>query len=67
MKAEKWADAAAWMDKALAKMYGPRKVRYLGYRADIAKGSGDAAGEARFREQQAELKAQVDGWNKPAK
>jgi thiol-disulfide isomerase/thioredoxin len=64
LKAEQWADAASWMDKALAKMYGPRKARYLGLRADIAKGAGDKDGEAKFRAEQAKLEADLGGRTK---
>ncbi|HEY1546947.1 MAG TPA: thioredoxin family protein [Kofleriaceae bacterium] len=48
-KAQKYADAATWTDKALALAYGPRKARLLGLRADIAKAAGDPASEKDFR------------------
>ena len=51
MKAGKLADAAKWTDQALALVYGPRKARLLGQRADIAHGLGDTAGERGYREQ----------------
>ena len=51
MKAGKLAEAATWTDQALALVYGPRKARVLGQRADIAHGLGDAAGERTYREQ----------------
>jgi tetratricopeptide (TPR) repeat protein len=49
LKAGKLAEAAAWTDKALALVYGPRKARVLTQRADIAKQLKDAAGEKQFR------------------
>jgi Tfp pilus assembly protein PilF len=55
MQAKKYPEAAQWLDKALAKMYGPRKARYLGLRADVAKALGDTAGEQRFRADAAAL------------
>ena len=51
LKAGKQADAATWIDKALALAYGPRKARLLGLRADIAASAGDKAAERTFREQ----------------
>lgn len=43
------ADAAA--DRALARVYGPRVMRVLALKADIAKARGDRAGEVRALEQ----------------
>jgi hypothetical protein len=55
MKAGKLDEAAKWTDQALALVYGPRKARLLGQRADIAHGLGDAAGERSYREQVVKL------------
>ncbi|MBX3197154.1 MAG: thioredoxin family protein [Labilithrix sp.] len=43
------ADAAA--DRALARVYGPRVMRVLALKADIAKARGDRAGEVKALEQ----------------
>ncbi|MFN7974410.1 MAG: thiol reductase thioredoxin [Acidobacteriota bacterium] len=40
---KKWDDAIAASDRALAKVYGPRKLVVLNTRADIYDGKGDAA------------------------
>ncbi len=48
---DKLAEAATWTDRAIALVYGPRKARLLGQRADIAKAAGDAAAERSFRQQ----------------
>src|SRR5207249_4690447 len=42
-KAGKLVEAATWTDNALALVYGPRKGRLLGQRADIAQAAGDKA------------------------
>lgn len=51
MQAGKLDDAAAWTDKALALVYGPRKARVLAQRAEIAAKQGDAAAEKTYRQQ----------------
>jgi tetratricopeptide (TPR) repeat protein len=55
LSAGKFPEAAAWTDKALALVYGPRKARVLTQRADIAKAAGDAATERAMREQVVKL------------
>jgi len=50
-KAGKLELAAQWTDKALAMVYGPRKARLLGQRADIAAALGDRTTERAMREQ----------------
>jgi len=55
LQADRLDDAAKWTDRALAKVYGPRKARLLGQRADIAAKAGDKAGERRYRTQVVEL------------
>lgn len=50
LKAGKLDDAAKWTDLALALVYGPRKVRVLAQRAEIAAAKKDAAGERKYRE-----------------
>ncbi len=50
LKAGKFPEATKWTDEALAMVYGPRKGRLLGLRAEIAAAAGDKAGERRFRE-----------------
>lgn len=50
-KAGKLDDAAKWTDAALKLVYGPRKVRLLNQRAEIAAAAKDAAGERKYREQ----------------
>lgn len=49
LRGGKLTEAAAWTDKALAMVYGPRKGRLLTQRADIALAAGDRALERRFR------------------
>ncbi len=44
-KTGKLPEAQAAVDRAIARAYGPRKLRYLKLRADIQKKRGDAAGE----------------------
>ena len=50
-KAGKLDEAVKWTDEALKLVYGPRKVRVLGQRADIANQQGDKPGEKRFRQE----------------
>ena len=50
-KAGKQDLAAKWTDQALELVYGPRRARLLGQRADIAKAAGDATTERTYREQ----------------
>jgi len=50
LQAGKLDDAARWTDKALAMVYGPRKIRLLTQRAEIAAKAGDKPTERRFRE-----------------
>ena len=54
-QAKKYDDAAKWTDKALAMVYGPRKGRLLGLRADIAAAQGDQATEKKYREDTVKL------------
>ncbi|MDX2087687.1 MAG: thioredoxin family protein [Kofleriaceae bacterium] len=49
LKAGKLDEAATWTERALALVYGPRKARLLGQRAEIAGKQGDTAGERRYR------------------
>ena len=51
LKAGKLDEAVKWTDKALALVYGPRKVRVLNQRAEIAVKLGDKATERSMREQ----------------
>lgn len=51
----KYAEAAKWTDEALALVYGPRKGRVLAQRAEIAKATGDAAAERKYREDAVKL------------
>ncbi len=51
LKAGKLAEAAKWTDDALKLVYGPRKVRVLNQRAEIANKQNDKAAERLFREQ----------------
>lgn len=44
-KTGKLPEAQAAVERAIARAYGPRKLRYLKLRADIQKKRGDAAGE----------------------
>ncbi|MGE5184420.1 MAG: thioredoxin family protein [Acidobacteriota bacterium] len=55
LKAGKLADAAKWTNDALGMVYGPRKARVLGQRADIAAAAGDKAAEKTYREQVVKL------------
>jgi thiol-disulfide isomerase/thioredoxin len=55
LKAGKLDEAAAWTDKALALVYGPRKGRVLAQRAEIAAAAGDKVAERRYREQAVKL------------
>jgi thiol-disulfide isomerase/thioredoxin len=50
-KAGKLDLAAKWTDQALELVYGPRRARLLGQRADIAKAAGDTTTERTYREQ----------------
>lgn len=49
LKAKKYPEAAKWLDDALKLVYGPRKARVLGYRAEVAHEMGDAATEKKVR------------------
>jgi thioredoxin-like negative regulator of GroEL len=49
LKAGKLDEAATWTDRALALVYGPRKARLLGQRAEIAGKQGDKATERKYR------------------
>jgi thioredoxin-like negative regulator of GroEL len=51
MKGGKLDDAAHWADEALRQVYGPRKVRVLTIRAEIAGKQGGKAAEKPYREQ----------------
>ena len=51
LQAGKLPEAARWTDEALAMVYGPRKARVLGQRAEIAEKQHDAATERRMREE----------------
>jgi len=55
LKAGKLDDAAKWTERALGLVYGPRKARLLGQRAEIAKAAGDKHTERRNREQVVQL------------
>jgi hypothetical protein len=55
LQAKDYANAAKWLDEALALVYGPRKGRLLVQRADIAAAQRDTASERRFREQAVKL------------
>ncbi len=50
LKGDKLAEAAKWTDEAIALVYGPRKARVIGTRADIAAKQGDKAAERKYRE-----------------
>ena len=43
LRLKQYDTALAASDRALARVYGPRKLRVLAVRADIYKGMGDAA------------------------
>lgn len=49
LKAGKLDEAVTWTDRALALVYGPRKARLLGQRAEIAAKQGDKATERTYR------------------
>ena len=49
-KAGKLAEAATTTEAAIKLAYGPRKVRVLNQRAEIAKAQGDAAAEKQYRQ-----------------
>ena len=51
LKAGELDDAAMWTDKSLALVYGPRKLRILAQRAEIAAKQNDKATERAMREQ----------------
>lgn len=55
LQAKDYANAAKWLDEALAMVYGPRKGRLLVQRADVAAAMRDPATERRFREQAVKL------------
>ena len=55
LQAKDYANAAKWLDEALALVYGPRKGRLLIQRADVAAAQRDTASERRFREQAVKL------------
>ena len=55
LKAGKHAEAAAWTDKALALVYGPRKGRLYNQRAEIAAAAGDKVTEKKLREEAVKL------------
>src|SRR5512143_729516 len=44
---KRWDDALAAADRAMARVYGPRKLRVFSARADALAGKGDAAGAKR--------------------
>jgi tetratricopeptide (TPR) repeat protein len=50
-KLGRWDEALAASDRALERVYGPRRIRVLLVRADIYKGKGDAAAEKRTLEE----------------
>jgi tetratricopeptide (TPR) repeat protein len=50
-KLGKWNEALAASDRALERVYGPRRIRVLLVRADIYKGQGDEAAEKRTLEE----------------
>jgi tetratricopeptide (TPR) repeat protein len=51
LKGGKLEEAARWTEASIALAYGPRKVRVLNQRADIAAKQGDKATEKQFRAQ----------------
>jgi thioredoxin-like negative regulator of GroEL len=55
LKAGKLPEAAKWTDEALTMVYGPRKARVLGQRAEIASKQGDKPAERKAREQLVKL------------
>lgn len=50
VKAGKLPEAKRWIDQAMTKAYGPRKVRVANLAVEIAKGLGDPAGERAARD-----------------
>jgi thioredoxin-like negative regulator of GroEL len=55
LQAGKLPEAARWTDEALAMVYGPRKARVLGQRAEIAARQHDAAARKRYLQQTVQL------------
>jgi tetratricopeptide (TPR) repeat protein len=55
LQAGKLPEAARWTDEALRLVYGPRKARVLGQRAEIAAKQGDKTAERLFREETVKL------------
>ena len=55
LKADKLPEATRWTDEALAMVYGPRKARVLGQRAEIAAKQHDKAAERRYQEETVKL------------
>jgi thiol-disulfide isomerase/thioredoxin len=55
-KADRLPEALAAVDRAVARAYGPRRLRYLKLRADILAKQGDAAGALAARREE------VKGW-----
>jgi thioredoxin-like negative regulator of GroEL len=55
LQAGKLPEAARWTDEALAMVYGPRKARVLGQRAEIAEKQHDKAAERKAREETVRL------------
>ena len=55
LQAGKLPEAAKWTDEALRLVYGPRKARVLGQRAEIAAKQGDKAVEKQFRQEAVKL------------
>lgn len=51
LKGDKLAEAVTWTDQALKLVYGPRKVRVLAQRAEIAAKQKDKAAERLFKEE----------------
>ena len=48
---KQWDEALAASDRAMAKVYGPRKLGVYSTRVDILSGKGDAAGARRTLEE----------------
>jgi len=55
LQAGKFPEAVTWTDEALRMVYGPRKARVLGQRAEIAAKQGDKAAEKQFRQEAVKL------------
>ena len=55
LQAGKLPEAAKWTDEALRMVYGPRKARVLGQRAEIAAKQGDKATEKQVRQDTVKL------------